>query len=49
MYIQSGGVKLSVLSKTGRETVVAMLGPVSSSARGVHATIEHLTYHRNVK
>src|SRR5688572_12107954 len=25
-YIQSGGVKLSVLSKTGREAVVAMLG-----------------------
>ncbi len=27
MYIQSGGVKLSVLSKVGREAVVAMLGP----------------------
>lgn len=27
MYIQSGGVKLSVLSKIGREAVVAMLGP----------------------
>ena len=27
LYIQSGGVKLSVLSKTGREAVVAMLGP----------------------
>jgi CRP/FNR family cyclic AMP-dependent transcriptional regulator len=27
MYIQSGGVKLTVLSKTGREAVVAMLGP----------------------
>ena len=27
MYIQSGGVKLSVTSKTGREAVVAMLGP----------------------
>ena len=27
MYIQSGGVKLSVLSKTGREAVVGMLGP----------------------
>jgi CRP-like cAMP-binding protein len=26
-YIQSGGVKLSVLSKTGKEAVVAMLGP----------------------
>src|SRR6476661_3099370 len=25
-YIQSGGVKLSVLSKSGREAVVAMLG-----------------------
>ncbi len=27
MYIQSGGVQVSVLSKTGREAVVAMLGP----------------------
>jgi CRP/FNR family transcriptional regulator, cyclic AMP receptor protein len=27
MYIQRGGVKLSVRSKTGREAVVAMLGP----------------------
>jgi CRP-like cAMP-binding protein len=27
MYIQSGGIKLSVISKTGREAVVAMLGP----------------------
>lgn len=26
-YIQSGGVKLSVLSKTGKEAVIAMLGP----------------------
>jgi CRP-like cAMP-binding protein len=27
LYIQSGGVKLAVLSRTGREAVVAMLGP----------------------
>ena len=27
LYIQSGGVKLSVLSKNGREAVVGMLGP----------------------
>ena len=27
LYIQEGGVKLSVLSKTGKEAVVAMLGP----------------------
>jgi CRP-like cAMP-binding protein len=27
MYIQAGGVKLSVLSKAGREAVVAILGP----------------------
>jgi CRP-like cAMP-binding protein len=27
MYIRAGGVKLSVLSKTGREAIVAMLGP----------------------
>jgi CRP/FNR family cyclic AMP-dependent transcriptional regulator len=27
LYVQQGGVKLSVLSKAGREAVVAMLGP----------------------
>ena len=27
MYIQNGGVKLSVLSRAGKEAVVAMLGP----------------------
>jgi len=27
MYIRAGGVKLSVISKSGREAVVAMLGP----------------------
>jgi CRP/FNR family cyclic AMP-dependent transcriptional regulator len=27
MYIQSGGVKLSVLSKSGREAIIGMLGP----------------------
>jgi CRP/FNR family cyclic AMP-dependent transcriptional regulator len=27
VYIQAGGVRLSVLSRTGREAVVAMLGP----------------------
>ena len=27
MYVQDGGIKLSVLSKTGREAIVAMLGP----------------------
>jgi CRP/FNR family cyclic AMP-dependent transcriptional regulator len=27
MYIQSGGVKLSVVSRTGKEAVVAVLGP----------------------
>ena len=27
LYVQTGGVKLSVLSKTGKEAVVAVLGP----------------------
>ena len=27
MYIQTGGIKISVLSRTGKEAVVAMLGP----------------------
>ena len=26
MYIQKGGIKISVLSRTGKEAVVAMLG-----------------------
>ena len=34
MYIQSGGVKLSVLSKTGKEAVVAMWVRGTSSGRG---------------
>src|SRR5881275_893080 len=34
MYIQSGGVKLSVLSKSGREAVVAMLGPTEFFGEG---------------
>jgi CRP-like cAMP-binding protein len=27
MYVQKGGIKISVLSRTGKEAVVAMLGP----------------------
>src|SRR4030095_11909809 len=27
MYIRKGGIKISVLSRTGKEAVVAMLGP----------------------
>src|SRR6188472_350797 len=27
MYVQKGGIKMSVLSRTGKEAVVAMLGP----------------------
>ncbi|MCM3879456.1 MAG: Crp/Fnr family transcriptional regulator [Vicinamibacterales bacterium] len=34
LYIQKGGVKLSVLSKTGREAVVAMLGPTDFFGEG---------------
>ena len=34
MYIQKGGVKLSVLSKAGREAVVAMLGPAEFFGEG---------------
>ena len=34
-YLQSGGVKLSVLSSAGKEAVVAMLAQATSSARGV--------------
>ena len=33
-YIQEGAVKLSVLSAAGKEAVVAMLGPETSSAKG---------------
>jgi len=34
LYIQTGGVKLSVLSKMGREVVVAMLGPTAFFGEG---------------
>jgi CRP-like cAMP-binding protein len=34
MYIQKGGVKLSVRSKTGREAVVAVLGPADFFGEG---------------
>ncbi len=34
MYIHKGGVKLSVRSKTGREAVVAMLGPADFFGEG---------------
>ncbi|HEY2433279.1 MAG TPA: Crp/Fnr family transcriptional regulator [Vicinamibacterales bacterium] len=34
MYIRSGGVKLSVMSKSGREAVVAMLGPTDFFGEG---------------
>jgi CRP/FNR family cyclic AMP-dependent transcriptional regulator len=34
MYIQRGGVKLSVRSKAGREAVVAMLGPTNFFGEG---------------
>jgi CRP-like cAMP-binding protein len=37
MYIQKGEVKLSVLSKTGREAVVAMLGPGNFFGEGALA------------
>jgi len=39
LYIQKGAVKLSVLSKTGREAVVGMLGPGDFS--GEHALTGH--------
>jgi CRP/FNR family cyclic AMP-dependent transcriptional regulator len=34
IYIQQGGVKLSVVSKTGKEAVVAMLGPCDFFGEG---------------
>jgi len=33
MYIQKGGVKLSVVSATGKEAVVALPGPGDSSVK----------------
>jgi len=33
-YIQSGGIKLSVLSRTGKEAVIAMLGPTEFFGEG---------------
>jgi CRP/FNR family transcriptional regulator, cyclic AMP receptor protein len=37
MYIQTGGVKLSVVSRTGKEAVVAILGPGDFLGEGVLA------------
>ena len=37
LYIQRGGVKLSVLSRAGREAVVAMLGPGDFAGEGALA------------
>jgi len=34
LYIRSGGVKLSVMAKSGREAVVAMLGPTDFFGEG---------------
>ena len=34
MYIQEGGVKLTVVNKTGKEAVVAILGREISSGKG---------------
>jgi CRP/FNR family cyclic AMP-dependent transcriptional regulator len=40
-YIQTGGVKLSVLSRTGKEAVVAMLGPGDFFGEGCLAGQSH--------
>jgi len=40
-YIQSGGVQLSVLSSTGKEAVVAMLGPGDFFGEGCLAAQSH--------
>src|SRR5207237_7289039 len=37
MYIETGGVKLSVRSQTGKEVVVAMLGPGAFFGEGCMA------------
>ena len=41
MYIQKGNVKLSVLSKAGREAVVAMLGAGEFLAKGAWPVNRH--------
>ena len=43
LYIQIGGVKLSVLSKTGREAVVGMLGPGDFFGEGCLAGVQTRT------
>jgi CRP/FNR family cyclic AMP-dependent transcriptional regulator len=43
LYIQSGGVKLSVLSKTGHEAAVATLGPGDFFGEGCLAGVENRT------
>ena len=34
MYVQKGGVKLSVVNEVGKEAVVAILGPATFLVRG---------------
>jgi CRP/FNR family transcriptional regulator, cyclic AMP receptor protein len=41
LYVQFGGVKLSVLSKTGKEAVVAMFGPGDFFGEGCLAGQTH--------
>jgi CRP/FNR family cyclic AMP-dependent transcriptional regulator len=43
LYIQTGGVKLSVLSKTGREAVVGILGPGDFFGEGCLAGVQTRT------
>jgi CRP-like cAMP-binding protein len=45
MYVQSGGVKLSVLSKTGKEAVVAMFGAGDFFGEGCLAGQTHRRSH----
>src|ERR1700738_685084 len=37
MYIQAGGVKLTVINEDGKEAVVAILGPPNGNAKAFNA------------
>jgi len=42
MYIQKGGVKISVVNEVGKEAVVAILGPADFFGEGMPGGTEYL-------
>jgi len=45
MYIQEGGVKLTVVNETGKEAVVAILGPYNNSQVHIDKSLLSVVLH----